>query len=287
MGELYNSNEINKTKEKLRRLLGFNRVKIVNMIDVHCHLTDDKYADDRKEIINEAERLKIRMITNGTGTKDSLQATELAKKHPDIWVCVGTAYEDGYENTQEVKAELEKLCELPKVVGIGETGLNYYEGMTDERKDYQQKLFKTHLDLAREHNLPVQIHNRGANEDIQRILKQEYPELKEKVLLHCFTGPANFMQQMLDWGCFVSFGGKITYKTNEELRNLVKTTPENRLLIETDAPYLPPHLHRGERNRPVNVRIVSEKAAEIRGESLEKLIDQTSDNAHRLFAKMR
>lgn len=250
------------------------------MIDIHCHLVDSKYRDlGTQEIIDESHKAGVEMIVNGTGLMECKSSLEAAEKNDGVWVCVGVAYEPGYENLEKTKNELRLLCKHPKVVGVGEAGLNFYSGMSEGLKKYQLELFQIHLELAVEHNLPIQIHNREADDEIKRMV-EKYPV---KTLLHCFSGSGEFMKQMAEMGCYFSFGGMITYKKNEALREVVKLVPEERLLIETDAPYLPPEPLRGTINTPVNVKIVAERMAEIRGISVAELERLTTQNARRLF----
>ncbi len=254
------------------------------MIDVHCHLIDTKYQDrDPQSIVEEAKKAGVQMIVNGTGVSESKKSLDIADKNNGVWVCVGTAYETGNENLEKIRKELKMMCGHPKVVGIGEAGLNYYSGMNEELKEYQQNLFEMHLELAREFDLPIEIHNREADADIMKEVKK----YQVKTLLHCFSGTNEFMQQMVNPGCYFSFGGMITYKKNEALREIVRQVPADRLLLETDAPYLPPEPVRGTINTPVNVKIVARRMAEIKGVSIEEIDRITSRNVRRLFSKLK
>ena len=254
------------------------------MIDVHCHLADKRYQGTGiQRIVDEAREAGVGVIVNGTGTTENRKHLETAEKNDGVWVCVGVAYEPGYENQDKIREELRKMCRHPKVVGIGEAGLNYYSGMSDELRQYQLKLFEMHLELAAETGLPIEIHNREADEEIHRILSTKYEVLRGKTLLHCFSGTVEFMKQMEDLGCYFSFGGMTTYKKNGWIREVVKLVRADRLLVETDAPYLPPEPLRGTINTPANVKIIAEKIAEIRGVTAAGLEKLVTENTRRLF----
>jgi len=254
------------------------------MIDAHCHLIDSKYQDSGiQRIVNEARESGVEMIANSTGLTESRKTVEIAEKINGIWVCVGVAYEPGYENLEKTKNELRKLSEHSKVIGVGEAGLNYYAGMSEELKKYQRKLFEMHLELAAELDIPIQIHNREADEEIYQIISKVQNPMSNKILLHCFSGSVEFMRQMAKIGCYFSFGGMITYRKNEALREAVRQVPDSQILLETDSPYLPPEPLRGTINTPVNVKIVAERTAEIRGIPVSELESLTTENARRLF----
>lgn len=257
------------------------------MIDVHCHLIDERYkGEDVASIVSKARVAGIGIIVNGTGLIESRKQIEIAEKNSGVWVCVGTAYDAGVENLENLKQELKTMGRLSKVVGIGEAGLNYFTGMSEELKSYQLKLFETHLEVASELGLPIEVHNREADEEIYQVLSTKFEVLRGKVLLHCFSGSVEFMEKMAGIGCYFSFGGMITYKKNESLREVARAVPNERLLLETDAPYLPPEPLRGTVNQPINVKIVAEKMAEIRDVSVEELDRLTSQNARRLFSRL-
>lgn len=254
------------------------------MIDVHCHLADSKYQGfEIHKIVDETNNAGVGMILNGTGVKENRIHLDIAKGHDNIWVCVGMAYEPGHEDLKKTRAELEKWCNQPKVIGIGEAGLNYYSGMNEKLRLYQLGLFEMHLQLARDLDVPIQVHNRAADTDIYDLVKK----YKTKTLLHCYTSSIDFMRETAQLGCCFSFGGMITYKSNSRLRDVVRQIPKDRLLLETDSPYLPPEPLRGTINTPINVKIVAEKIAVIRGVSYEEIEKMTSENAQRLFSKMR
>ncbi len=253
------------------------------MIDVHCHLVDAKYQDIKVQtIVDEAHKAGVQIIANGVRLMENKKQIEISEQNNGIWVCVGVAYESGSDNFKNIKEQLRKMCKHPKVVGIGEAGLNYYAGMSEKLKNYQIKLFETHLELARELDLPIEVHNRGADLDIYNLICK----YRIKTLLHCFSGTEDFMKIMADLGCYFSFGGMITYKKNENIRRVVKLVPQDRLLLETDSPYLSPEPLRGTINTPTNVKIVAERMAQIRGITESELERLTSENTQRLFGKI-
>jgi len=254
------------------------------MIDVHCHLTDPRLQGlGIQRIVEDARRAGVTaIITNGTSLEDSLKAIQLAEKYPEVWATVGIHPEEIFNFQFSIFNELSKLVKHKKVVGIGEIGLDYRQGITDEEKEKQRELFKMQLELATEAELPAVVHNRNADEDIYSILKAVNSRTKG-ILMHCFTRNLEFMDRMSNLGAYLSFGGMITYKNNSRMRNAAKLVPENKLLLETDSPYSLPDGEKGNVNTPLNVKIVAERIAQIKGVSVREIEDQTSENAKKLF----
>lgn len=246
------------------------------MIDVHCHLTDSRYRDNE---ISEIVRSGVKIITAGTSLEDSIKAVQLAEKFDDIWVVAGIHPENVIDDWQKSIHELGKLTKHPKVVGIGEVGLDFRPETIPEEKKRQKELFEAIVGLAEETRLPIVVHNRNADEDILEILDG----IKTGVLMHCFTRGREFMQKCAERGWYMSFGGLVTYENNPRMKIVVRELPEKLLLLETDAPYSVPAGAKGDINTPANVKIVAEKVAEIRGVAVRYTDELTSANAGRLF----
>ena len=248
------------------------------MIDVHCHLTDSRYRDDE---MSEIAGSGVKIITAGTSLEDSIKAVHLAEKYDGIWAVVGIHPENSYESgvmSYETKQKLQKLINK-KVVGIGEVGLDFRPETKPEEKKKQKELFEAMAGLAEETRLPIVVHNRNADEDILEILDG----IKTGVLMHCFTRGREFMQKCAERGWYMSFGGLVTYKNNPRMKIVVRELPAELLLLETDAPSSVPVGAKGDINTPVNVKIVAEKVAEIRGVAVRYIDELTSANAGRLF----
>lgn len=253
------------------------------MIDVHCHLTDSRYTGTKAQrLIEEARAEGIQIITSGTGVEDSKKAIKLAEKYPNVWATVGVHPEETKYELRDTIYDLKELAKNSRVVGIGEIGLDYREGITELEKERQRELFGLQLELASELELPVVVHNRKADEDLYSILKTQATSLMG-ILLHCFTRNLEYMHKMSELGAYFSFGGMITYKNNQRMRNVVKMVPQDRLLLETDSPFSVPTGIENDINSPVNVKIVAERMAEIRGVAVNDIERITTANARRLF----
>ncbi|KKR76751.1 MAG: Hydrolase, TatD family [Candidatus Levybacteria bacterium GW2011_GWA2_40_8] len=262
------------------------------MIDVHCHLNFHAFEKDYDEVIKRAHESGIEKIINvGTRLDSSKKALELAEKYDKLFAILGIhphhadKLEDGWEK------ELKNFAQNKKVVAIGEIGLDYYRYETNQVVDpkLQKKVFETQIELAHQLNLPLQIHNRHAGEDIVEVLKHHKNLLKNPPgMFHCFAGTMDVLKDVLDMGFYIGFDGNLTYEglppgETVSLRELAKHTPTERLLTETDSPYLAPVPHRGSRNEPSYAIILGKFLAEIKGTSFEKLKEQTTRNAQLLF----
>lgn len=249
------------------------------MIDAHCHLTDKKFQD--REIDELVGNLKL-VISNGTSVEDSKNVIGIAEKHPQVWATVGTHPEEIINFQLPNLSELLDLTKHKKVVAIGEAALDFYAGISEDEKNLQLKLFEMQVKLAKESGLPLVVHNRNADKEILSRLKG----FTGGVQLHCFVEGREFAKEAVTRGWYLSFGGVITFKKSDYLREIVKETPENRILTETDAPYLAPEPIRGSTNVPTNVRITAEMVAKVRGTSTEEVEAATEANARNLFSKI-
>jgi TatD DNase family protein len=249
------------------------------LIDTHCHLDFPEFNADREEVIERARGQGINYIVNiGSSLEGSKKSLELSQKYDFIYSTIGLHPHEADGFSPEVKHLLEELARKDKVVAIGETGLDYYKNYS--KAENQKTLFEFSVKLARDLGLPLVIHNRQAQDDTLKVLKQALPQ---KAVVHCFSGDENFLKECLDLGFFVSFTCNITYKKAGDLRNLVKLTPLVRLLLETDAPFLPPEGLRGERNEPTYVKYLCEEIARLKEISIEEVAKTTTNNAKEFF----
>ncbi len=247
--------------------------------DSHAHFDDDRFDGDREELISSLTGLGIGYVANiGADLESSISSVALAERYPHIYATVGVHPHDAEGMSEDTLTELIRLSSHPKVVAIGEIGLDYY--YDNSPRDVQRYWFGRQMDLARELDLPVVIHSRDATEDTIRILK-EHP-VKTGVI-HCFSGSVETAKIYLDMGYYISFAGPVTFKNATTLSEVAKIVPEDRLLIETDSPYLAPVPHRGERNWSFYVKDVAEKIAELRGTTIEHIAEITTRNAKALY----
>jgi TatD DNase family protein len=249
--------------------------------DTHVHLNLDSYDGDRDEVIARARDAGIGLMVNvGFNLATSRESVALTESHEQIYASVGLHPHDAAEMTDALLGELRTLAHHPKVVAIGETGLDYYRDLSP--RDAQEAAFRSQIRLAKELELPLIVHNREALEDVLRILDDEGAPVGGGVM-HCFPGDAEYAREVVARGFYVGVGGPVTYSKRERLTGVVESVPLNRLLIETDAPWLPPVPHRGKRNEPAYVALVASAVADIRGMALQDLARATTGNALRLF----
>lgn len=250
-------------------------------IDTHVHLNADQYEEDVDEVITRAVDAGVtKMIVVGFDRKTINKAMELTERYSFIYAVVGWHPVDAIDCTEEDLKWIEGLAEHPKVVGIGETGLDYHWDKSP--KDIQQELFRKQIQLAKKVNLPIIIHNRDATADVVRILKEE--EAKETGgIMHCFGGSVETAKECIDMNFLISLGGPVTFKNAKTPKEVATEIPLSKLLIETDAPYLAPHPYRGKRNEPVYVTLVAEEIAKLKGLSIEEVALATTANAQSIF----
>lgn len=249
-------------------------------IDTHTHL--DSLENPEEAIKNAALNKVNNIITIGTSKEDHFKVLELSKKHKNVYCTLGVHPHEAESFDPETESFMLSHLTDPKVVGVGEIGLDYY--YDNAPKDLQKEVFKKQLQIAKDFNLPVEIHSRDAEEDILQLLT----EFKGQVsgIIHCFSGTQNFATEVLALGYNLSISGIVTFKNADKLREIVKNTPIDRLHIETDAPYLTPIPFRGKKNEPALVIHVAEKVAELKGVSLEDLSVQLKENTKKLFKKI-
>jgi TatD DNase family protein len=250
------------------------------LIDTHCHLDDERLAGDEAQVLQKAQEYGVEMmVTIGTDEKTSAAAVQIASRHPGrVFHTVG-AHPSDVDRFGEVElAEIGRLARETAPKAIGEIGLDYYH-FSDRKK--QAKVFERMIRLARELSLPIVIHDRDAHEDIYRILAEKAQGLK--IMMHCYSAGPAFVDRFMSLGCLFSIAGPVTFKNGQEHRDAVAKIPLDRLVVETDSPYLAPHPYRGQRNEPAYVKLTAEKVAEVKGISLEELAQATTQNAKKFF----
>ncbi|WP_096186139.1 TatD family hydrolase [Evansella halocellulosilytica] len=251
------------------------------LFDTHVHLNADQFETDTEETIARARDAGVKqMVVVGFDEKTILKAMELVESEEGLYAAVGWHPVDAIDLEQRHLDWIEQLAAHPKVVAIGETGLDYHWDKSP--KDVQKEVFRKQIHLAKKVNLPIIIHDRNAHEDIVEILNEE--DAKEVGgIMHCFGGDLDIAKKCLDMNFHISFGGPVTFKNAKLPKEVVKEIPLDRLLIETDAPFLAPHPYRGKRNEPAYVKLIAEQIAELREMDFEDFSEQTTLNAQRLF----
>ena len=250
-------------------------------VDSHCHLEMDTSDDDRNTVIEKSIQEGLQYIlTVGTEEKHFNAVIEIINKYPAVYGALGIHPHNSNEFTPVVVDKLRLHAMHRKIVGFGEIGLDFFKNYAP--KETQIAAFRGQLELATELHLPIIVHSRNAKEETFNILKELYRNEKGGVI-HCYSYDLDYAKKFLDMGFYISIPGTITYKNNEELTKVVEYIPDDRILAETDAPFLTPHPHRGKRNVPYFVKLTIEKMAQIRGKNKEELASAMCDNFQRLF----
>ncbi|RWU13555.1 TatD family hydrolase [Anoxybacillus flavithermus] len=251
------------------------------LFDTHAHLNATQFNEDVEQVIERARAEGVsHIVVVGFDRPTIERAMELAEQYSFIYAAVGWHPVDAVHMTDEDLSMIERLAAHPKVVALGEMGLDYYWDQSP--KDIQKEVFRKQIRLAKKVKLPIIIHNRDATADIVDILREENAGEVGGVM-HCFSGSIEVARQCMDMNFYISFGGPVTFKNAKKPKEVAKEIPLDRLLIETDCPYLTPHPFRGKRNEPSYVKYVAEAIAELKGLSFEEVAQKTSDNAKRLF----
>ncbi|MBG9447894.1 hydrolase TatD [Cytobacillus firmus] len=249
--------------------------------DTHAHLNAEQYNEDLQEVIDRALSEGIsNIVVVGFDRPTIEKAMELTEKYEFIYASVGWHPVDAIDMTEEDLLWIEELSSHPKVVALGEMGLDYYWDKSP--KDIQKEVFRKQIRLAKKVKLPIVIHNRDATADIVEILKEEGAG-EVGGIMHCFSGSPEIAQECVDMNFYISLGGPVTFKNAKKPKEVADVIPLEKLLIETDCPYLTPHPHRGKRNEPSYVKLVAEQIAEIKGLSTEEVAQATTENAKKLF----
>lgn len=255
------------------------------LVDSHCHLDFPDFAEERAAIVARALAAGVgRMVTISTRVRRFQQILEIAETFDEVYCSVGTHPHQAAEELDVTADELVRLSGHPKVVAIGEAGLDYFYDHAP--RDAQAQGFRTHIAAARRTGLPLVIHARNADDDVASILEDETGKGAFPFILHCFSSGRRLAEVGVALGGYVSFSGILTFKNSAELRAIAADVPRDRLLVETDAPYLAPIPHRGKRNEPAYVANTAKVLAETIGVSEAEIADITTRNFFRLFTKM-
>ncbi len=255
------------------------------VVDSHCHLDYEGLNERLPDVLSRAEAAGVGLVVSiSTRVRHFAKLLRIVEEHPNVFCTVGTHPHHAHEELDVTLAELVKLAAHPKVVGIGEAGLDYHYDFSPRAA--QEKGFRLHIAAARETGLPLVIHSREAEADTARILEEEMAAGAFKPLLHCFTSGAELAGRGLELGAYVSFSGILTYKSAEELRTVARDVPMDRILVETDAPYLAPVPYRGKTNEPAFVVKTLEQLATVKGVGVDQTARATNANFFRLFSKV-
>ncbi len=256
----------------------------MKLIDSHCHLDFPDFGD-LDGVADRANAAGVRlMLTISTRVRKFDRLRSIVEARDDVWASLGTHPHQAEEERDVPLADILRLADHPKVVAIGEAGLDYHYDNSPRAE--QEKGFRTHIAAARETGLPLVIHAREADDDIARILEEEMERGPFKAVLHCYTSGADLARRGLDLGLYISFSGVLTFKKSDDLRAIAASTPLDRLLVETDAPFLSPEPLRGQRNEPAHLVHTAAKLAEVKGVSADEVAKATTENFFRLFSKV-
>ena len=255
------------------------------LIDTHCHLDFPEFAAEMPQVIARAQAAGVaRMITISTRVAKYDTYRAIAEAQDCVWFSVGTHPHQAHEEPDVTVDELVALASHPRCVAIGEAGLDYHYDKSP--RDVAEVVFRRHIEAARRTGLPLVIHSRDADADMARILKDEMGKGTFSALLHCFTSGRDLAMSAVELGLYVSFSGVLTFKNSQELRDIARDLPADRLLVETDAPFLAPTPHRGKRNEPSFVAETARVLAETRQVSVFEIASRTTSNALNIFNKM-
>ncbi len=249
------------------------------LVDTHCHLDFLQFSPDRDLVLARARAAGVLRFINIGATLDSSSAScLLAREHEDVYASVGVHPHDAESFDWEILEKLKQLASGKKVVAIGETGLDFYRNLSSRAK--QREAFTQQIKLAQNLGLPLVVHSRQAAAETIEILKAAGDI---RAVIHCFSGDKNFLEQCLDLGCYISYTCNITYKKSLDLRAVLKITPLEKLMLETDAPYLSPEGFRTQRNEPAQIKLLAQEVSEILGVNFDKIAQQTTQNALNFF----
>ena len=255
------------------------------LVDSHCHLDFPDFAAELDAVVARARAAGIgRMVTISTRVKKLPQVLAVAERFPDVFCSVGTHPHNAHEELDIDAAALVALTQHPKIVALGEAGLDYHYDKSP--RDAQAQGFRQHIAAARETGLPLVIHSREADDDMARILREETGKGAFPAVLHCFTAGRDLAMTAMELGLYIGFTGIITFKNGQDLRDIAAALPAERVLVETDSPYLAPLPYRGKRNEPSYVVETSKMLAQTRGVSETEIARQTTENFFRLFNKV-
>src|SRR3990167_2568576 len=252
-------------------------------VDTHVHLHFPEFRSEIEQVVQRARDAGVRCLINvGTDLESSRRAVEVAEQYDFVFATVGIHPHDAKEATSRTWNEIAKLAQHDKVVAIGEVGLDFYRNLSP--KEVQRKVFIRFMELATRTDLPLVLHLRDSYEEAVELL-EAHMKPPIRAVSHCFSATMEIMQKLVRLGLYISFAGPVSYPRNEELREALAACPEDRLLLETDAPYLAPQAFRGKRNEPAYLVETARRIADVRGISLDELAERTSQNAGALFGR--
>ena len=255
------------------------------LVDSHCHLNYPELADTAA-IIARAKAAGVELMqTISTQRSDFPQVKKLAENHPEIYCSIGVHPHEAAPHEDITEGELLQAANHPRVIGIGETGLDYY--YEHSPREVQKELFRRHIRAGRALDVPVIVHSRDADEDTVRILQEEHEKGAFRFLIHCFSSTEYLSNKSIEIGGYISFSGILTFKKSQSLRDIAASLPSERILVETDAPYLAPEPYRGKPCEPAYTRFTAQKLTEIRGISMQDIERITTENFFRLFNKAK
>lgn len=255
------------------------------MIDIHAHIYDEKLIDKLEEVLENAKNAGVeKIVCVGSSIPTSKKALALAEKYENVYAVIGVHPDDAESFDESQEQFLRENARHPKVIAIGEIGLDFHYNPHDKQK--QKEVFVRQLELADEVNLPIQIHSRDATGMMIETLQENKHLLKNGGIIHCYSGSVETLKQILDLGLSISMGGIVTFKNARETLEVAEFVPLDRLVLETDCPYLTPHPHRGEINEPKFIALSAQKIALIKGILTSEVDKITTQNAHRIFPKL-
>lgn len=255
------------------------------LIDSHVNLHAPQFDEDREAVIDRARQAGVRLMVEISDKLSTFEATHaLAMNNADIWCTVGVHPHEAKDYADLTAERLVELADRPRVIGIGECGLDFHYDLSP--RDVQATVFRQHIEAARRTGLPLVIHTREADDLMAQILREEHARAPFKMLMHCYTSGMELAEVAIELGAWFSVSGIATFKAAEEVRAVIRRMPEDRIIVETDCPYLAPIPHRGRRNEPAYVGLVLEKLAEIRDWRLEQADQRTTDAFFALFDRI-
>jgi len=254
------------------------------LVDSHCHLEYKGLVEDQAGVLTRAREAGVGQFLNiSTRRSEWDQVVATATREPDVWASVGIHPHEADQHADLGRDVLLEATENPRVIAIGETGLDYYYDHSD--RETQRDLFRMHIGVSRETGLPLIIHTRDAEDDTLEILEDELGKGAFPALIHCFTASQDFGNRVLEFGLTISLSGIVTFKNAKELQEIAREIPRNRLLVETDSPFLAPVPHRGKPCEPAFVANTAQFVAGLRGDDVSELADYTTENFRKLFSK--
>ena len=255
------------------------------LIDSHCHLTYEPMVSDIPKVLDLCNQNQIsKILTIGTNLETSKKSIQIAEAYKNIFCTIGLHPNETEREAINFTEIINLARSSKKIIGIGETGLDFFYNKEKEKSAIQIDMFEKHIELAQKTHKPVIVHTRSADKETLEVIKNIKNSREIDFVIHCFTGNSNFCHKLLDLGCYISFSGIITFNKVEEICKAVEIVPLDKLLVETDSPYLSPVPFRGKKNSPSNVKFVAEKIAQIKKVSFEEIALCTSQNFNKIFS---